>query len=313
MPFIQSDDSGDGPTCLEFRPSDYTEFHSYAEPVPYSLNGTATTCVLTALSAPRTTVQTLRLHVNSRTSTLRWPRVKHTLNHLASEATFSLEASLNRALAGYDICETAGKVTDAILTISLPSTREVSQMFDRLADAVQALLERAPPQTQYRYDEEIQGAQWLFAQRMGAKVRRSLVEQGICKPSEVVPTRRNLDWQAALNQELVSVLEQLHPLPSADAGVQNRMFRFHRAEFSFRQLMEMKPVWVGDRAGKAWTLDFDTLIVNLECIDGDVREVQEHIQTGFQLPECATSILVEEWHRCRRETRTVEDEWEMLE
>jgi hypothetical protein len=207
----------------------------------------------------------------------------------------------------------AYKVTDTLPSIRLPSAHELSGMYDKLADTVQVLLERSPPQTRYGHDEEIQGAQWLFASRMGEKVRRSLVEQGVCKRWEVVPTRNNLEWQTALNQALVSVLEQLNPLPSADGSAQNHMFRYNGTEIPFRQLMDMEPTWVADRSGKSWSLEFDTLVVNVSCVGGEVRDIHEHIQTGFQLPECAVSVSVEDWYRCRRETRTVDEEWELME
>ncbi|KAF2680338.1 hypothetical protein K458DRAFT_312003 [Lentithecium fluviatile CBS 122367] len=276
---------------LDFGNGNVENITSYHDCIGSDINGNYKSQAKAALRAPGNTARHYGEGISRGVYRLRWTVVKRVLSGWAEEASSGVSSRVNSAFQGYDVCEMGYKVTDLIPSVSLPTMRQIGQKLDSLSDRLQALLERAPLETKFK-DEGLQGMQWIFAVKMGEKVRRSLVKQGICKPWQVMPSRENLQWQGELNQALT------------------QLFMLSDKEFSFGQLTGMEPVWIADRNAKVWRLEIDTLFVDLVKRGEEVADTQKHLQTGFALPESAGSVSIKDY--CRG-TRTVEDEWEMFE
>jgi hypothetical protein len=293
---------------LSFLDRNIENITSYHDCIGTNINGTLATEARSALKAPRTAARQVSERLNHQFSKLNWRVVRNVLSDWAEEASFELSAQVNRAFEGHDACEMGYKVVDLIPSFTMPTMRQLGRKFDSISDVLQTMLERTPLETKFE-DERLQGMQWIFAIKMGEKVRKSLVKEGICKEWQVMPSRENLQWQDRLNQALVSVLEMLHPKPAAYADPQTQLFQLNQEEFSFAQLMEFKPVWVADQDRKVWKLRIDTLFMQMEECDGEFLDTPLYLQTGFELPENEGSLTINDY--CRG-THTVEGEWEML-
>lgn len=297
-----------GPTLVSpsCSPNSSLSFDTHVENLPSyhtmigsNINGTYKTEANSLLHSPS--------GLNHHLAKLRWGVIKDVLSRWAEDASQGANSQINRLFEGTDMCEIGFKVSDILFpSITLPTAHQVERTLDKLTDGLQALLVRSPPESRFE-DAELQGLQWVFAVRMGEKVRRSLVKQGICSEWQAMPSRENLEWQERLNQALVSFLEQLRL--GKDAQGEGLTLVGGDGKGVFPRLMEMEPMWVAELERKAWKLELDTLIVDLECKGKEVVDSAKMMATGFELPEAAGCARVEDW--CRK-TRTVEEEWEML-
>jgi hypothetical protein len=296
-------------SSLEFHDGNTENLTSYHDCIGSKVNGNLAAEARFAILAPLTAAQHYHGRMNRQLSRLNWGVVKRAVSGWAEEAFFEVEARINRAFEDRDVCEMGHRVTDFMPTVSLPTTSQLSQKFDTLSDDIQALLERVAPETNLE-DEVLQGMQWVFARKMGEKVRHSLVKQGICKEWQVMLSQETLQWQIQLNQAMVRYFEQPQLGAYTHADFEAQLFFGNREGFSFSRLMDLEPVWIADRAKKVWQLDFDTLVVDLEKRNGTVVDTSKHLPSGFGLPESASSVFIKDYYR---KTRTVDEDWEMLE
>jgi hypothetical protein len=118
-------------------------------------------------------------------------------------------------------------------------------------------------------DKELTTDHLGFAHLVGAKARRALVRQRICKEWQIMPTRATLLWQSKLDAALSSL--------------------FLRELFSFgiTRLFSIMPLWSPDTDNHTWRLELDTGIVEIVVEpDGDkFAEKCVCLATGFELLE----------------------------
>ncbi|KAF2248992.1 hypothetical protein BU26DRAFT_426918 [Trematosphaeria pertusa] len=259
--------------------------------VPSKTNGTWINEAIVALKSPTATAKRFTKALHRKAASLDWATLKHHVSDLADTATEELNARLNRAFEGRDAVEMGNKVVDCIPSVSLPSIHQISQAVDALSDAVQNLMERNPPQSTF-VEEDLQGSQWLFARLMGEKARWALVRQGICAEWQMLPGRDNLEWQMELNQALA------------------RVFVEGKHEYRLSQLLEMEPLWIGDRDGASWRLVIDTGFADISLSEGNFIDSPVYLRAGFELAERSGCVSVADY---TRGTRGVEGDWEMVD
>jgi hypothetical protein len=132
---------------LSFYDSNTEIIPSYHDCIGTDINGTLATEARFFFCAPTAAARHCRGHLKHQISRLNWTVVKRVLSGWAEEASFELSALVNRAFEGHDACEMGYKVTDLIPSIRLPTIYQLGRKFDSLSDSLQALLERAPPNT----------------------------------------------------------------------------------------------------------------------------------------------------------------------
>jgi hypothetical protein len=130
-------------------------------------------------------------------------------------------------------------------------------------------------------DEELASDHLAFARHVGAKARRKLVQQGVCREWQVVPSRGTMQWQARLDHALV------------------KLFREHKGAFSIEQLFKMTPIWIGDADSETWRLQLDTGLVDIvvEAEGDNFEEKAVYLEIGFELPECCGCVRIADYER----------------
>ncbi|PSN67938.1 hypothetical protein BS50DRAFT_665375 [Corynespora cassiicola Philippines] len=254
--------------------------------IPSEVNGTVANDLKWAVSEPAKTTQ-------SYMSKMSWklPDAKSTIGSMKDAAADGIINSLNRALEGQDVVEIHNRIVDTLVPkVKVPSYIKLSRSMDKLSDTVQALLDSYPPVEEVVH-EEFECTRWLFVYTLGKEARRSLVNEGICREWQVMPSYENLRWQLQLNQKL------------SDAWPKSRCTTENR-------LKEMKPKWIPNPVKKTYELVIHTGVVDVEECAGDFIECPIDISTGFELPECSTDTSVRDF---TRGAHTVEDAWQMVE
>ncbi|KAF1996506.1 hypothetical protein P154DRAFT_389305, partial [Amniculicola lignicola CBS 123094] len=158
---------------------------------------------------------------------LDWNSLQDTVARLADSASDAISARVNKAFEGKDAVAMFDMARSLVPSVSIPSTHQMSQTFDRISDAVQDLLEKTAIRDRC-CDADFEGSQWQFARIIGTKARMALVQQGICPPYCIMPSHKNIEWQCRLNQYLAETFRQQKLVNGAQS------------------LFAMKPVWVAD-------------------------------------------------------------------
>jgi hypothetical protein len=164
-------------------------------------------------------------------------------------------------------------------SVSMPTMRQVSQSFDVLTDKAQAVMQRR--RSEEFVDEELPRDDLWFARHLGAKARRALVQQGICREWQIVAMRETVKWQVQLDEAL------------------SHFFREQNGKFSVIELFGMMPVWKGDIANRIWRLELDTGLVEVigEKESEGCEEKRVYLSVDYALPENAGYVSVRDLER----------------
>ena len=215
-------------------------------------------------------------------------------------ATQAVNSSVNRAFQGTDVPEMGYKVANLVPSISVPTMHRIEKAVDTVGDVLGDAVENLDPRGKKRKRDPIepmhpnmQGSRWMFARLMGEKARTALIEQGVCKPYQLITGRRGLNWQHQLNQQLAEYYEVA------------------KDEYRLHSLLEMKPVWVGDRERRVWKLVLDTGIIDVDVVDGEFLEEVFMLKTGIDILEQRDWVSIRDY---TRGMKTVEGgEWEEVD
>lgn len=258
--------------------------------LPSKPNGTWRTQVSYAVTNPTESASTLRETLEQHAHELNVPTLVCNLKQVIEDRKDDYGGRLNQALIDYDLVEIHDRIRGLVTVPSMPSMRELVHAVDTVTEIAQSLRKRrseSEPLEQYRDDK------YIFAEIVGRKAQRALIEQGICK-----------EWQLQCEGHV----QLQHAMQAA------LMHTFTRIQQSYAgvPLFRAQPQWTAKREAKVWRLELDVGVVGVEVGPATDRSLIElgSIDTCFDLPEscgCATLKDVD------RQVQGVEDEWQLLE
>jgi hypothetical protein len=259
------------PTASSTFSWDVTIFPETSYLLPNDRNGDWMTEATHLLKSPGTTASNLD-------SSLSWPHLHSTLTSAADSASDTLTDNINRAFSGHDLPAMHDRVMNLVPSVTLPTLREVSRGVDDLTDRAQDMIQRRRRSETFSEDDLPRDDLW-FARHMGAKARRQLVAQGICREWQIMSTRETLEWQSQLENALARVYE-------AEEG-----------GFGVKEMFGMMPVWMGDVENSEWWLELDTGLVEVVGENDECGEKRVCLRVDFALPERTGRVRVRDVER----------------
>ncbi|KAH7070427.1 hypothetical protein BKA63DRAFT_475656 [Paraphoma chrysanthemicola] len=212
-------------------------------------------------------------------ASLSWDSLRNTVSHAAESASETFHDRLNNAFQGHDLPAIHDRVMSLFPSTSMPSLRDVNRSFDNLTEALVEM--RKPNQHGSFVDRDLVSDHFSFARHVGAKAKRALVKQGICREWQVEYSRAGREWQAKLDGALVE------------------LFQREKNHFAVEQLFGMKAVWVADVKNKTWRLELITGMVEV-VVEKDGDDFEERamvLQTDFALLEEYGSVRIGDFER----------------
>jgi hypothetical protein len=207
------------------------------------------------------------------------PHLRDSVAEAVENISEGLQDSLNRAFEGHDVPAMHDRMMALVPSMSMPSLREVGRRVDGMADRAQAVLMRRKSVNDVVGDDMV-GGHLSFVHRMGAKARRALIRQGICRGWQI-NARESVEWRAKLDAALSS------------------LFDAEKDSFTTGQLFAMEPIWIGNIGSKIWKLELDTGITEI-VVDGEKDNWEEKrvcLLVAFALPEAAGRMRIEDVER----------------
>jgi hypothetical protein len=258
------------PTASSTFSWDVTTFPETSYLLPNDRNGDWMTEATHVLKSPRATASNLH-------STLSWPHLHSALTSAADSASDTLSDNINRAFSGHDLPAMHDRVMNLVPSVTLPSLREFSQGVDSVTDRAQSLISRRHS-VEFSKDDLPRDDLW-FARHMGAKARRQLVAQGICREWQIMSTRETLEWQSQLENALA------------------RVYKVEKGRFGVKEMFGMMPGWMGDVENSEWWLELDTGLVEVVAENDECEEKRVCLRVDFALPERTGGVRVRDVER----------------
>ncbi|KAJ4993826.1 hypothetical protein SVAN01_00880 [Stagonosporopsis vannaccii] len=256
---------------------------------PSEPNGTWSTQASYAFKNPGNCTSNSRKAFEQHLYELNLPELLRRLKQVAQDGDQDVNNWLNQTFADHDLVEMHGRIQRLVPAISMPNMRHIDIAIDTAVGIALSLQNR-------RSESQLLKAhaddRHIFAQVVGYRAERALIEQGICN-----------EWQLLDEQHE----HMLHAMQSF------LIHTFKHTQHSLDvPLYRAKPRWIADRKKKVWGLQLDVGRVGVEVGPATDRSLVElgFIQTGFDLPESCGCLTVMEFDR---QVQTVDDEWQLLE
>ncbi|KAF2628089.1 hypothetical protein BU25DRAFT_457952 [Macroventuria anomochaeta] len=270
---------------------DMVTFPSHATHLlPSEPNGTWRTQVSYTLKNPSEPASTFREALEQHAHELDVPSFLHKLEQVAEERKDEFSEWLNQTLANYDLVEMHNRVRRLVPVISMPNMRQLDYAVDTVTEIAQSLRKRRSESDLLQCHQD---DKYIFAQIIGEKAHRALIEQGICEKWQFLDGGHS-KMQQIMQSTLMHTFTRIRQL------------------YENVPLFRAKPCWTANREKKVWRLELDVGVVGVEV--GPVADTSlvelGFIDTSFELPESYACVSIAD---IERQVEDAEDEWQLLE
>jgi|SRR5690242_8782586 len=258
--------------------------------LPWERNGAWHTQARRAFKNPKECASAIREALGQYVHEFDLPKLVRKLEQVAQDREQDVTTWLNQTLADYDLVEMHGQMQRLVPAISMPNMRQIDHAIDATVGVAESVRKRC---LELQPLQAHPGDRYFFAQVVGRRAERALVEQGICK-----------DWQLVGDKHQ----RMLHAIQS----FLMHTFKHTQQTYTYVPLYRAKPQWIADREKKVWCLELDVGRVGIKVGPATDRSLIElgSIQTGFELPEYFGCLSVKKFDH---QVQGVENEWQLLE